>query len=96
MRFEATHNGTGSGGGPFGDDARTYYDPDLRALALAVNVEVPPGGRWQYNNFHPLLLGMILERVTGRTVSAYLSEKGMNGCRRVHTVALKAGDTCEL
>jgi CubicO group peptidase (beta-lactamase class C family) len=61
--------------GPFGDDARTYYDPDLRALALGVHVEVPPGGRWQYNNFHPLLLGMILERATGRTVSAYLSEK---------------------
>ena len=42
------YNGTGSGGGPFGDDARTYYDPDLRALALAVNVEVPPGGRWHF------------------------------------------------
>ena len=69
------YNGTGSGGGPFGDDARTYYDPDLRALALGVHVEVPPGGRWQYNNFHPLLLGVILERATGRTVSAYLSEK---------------------
>jgi CubicO group peptidase (beta-lactamase class C family) len=69
------YNGTGMGGSPFGDDAYSYYDPDLRALALGVQAEIPPGGRWQYDNFHPLLLGMILERATGRTVSAYLSEK---------------------
>lgn len=67
--------GTGAGGSPFGDDARAYYDPDLRELALGVEAEVAPGSRWQYNNFHPLLLGMIIERATGRTVSAYLSEK---------------------
>jgi len=66
------YDGTGSKGS---DDARAYYDPDLRAVALTVQAEVPPGGRWQYNNFHPMLLGMILERTTGRTVSAYLSEK---------------------
>jgi CubicO group peptidase (beta-lactamase class C family) len=71
LRFD----GTGAGGGPFGDDARTYYDPDLRDLAHDIEAQVPPGTRWQYNNFHPLLLGMIIERVTGRTVSDYLSEK---------------------
>jgi CubicO group peptidase (beta-lactamase class C family) len=69
------YNGTGSGGGPFGDDARAYYDPDLRSLALTVKAEVPPGVRWQYNNFHPLLLGIILERATSESVSAYLSDK---------------------
>jgi CubicO group peptidase (beta-lactamase class C family) len=69
------YNGTGSGGGLFGDDARTYYHPDLRALALGVRAGVSPGSRWQYNNYHPLLLGMILERATGRPVSTYLSEK---------------------
>ena len=69
------YSGTGSGGGPFGDDARNYYDPDLRALALTVKAEVRPGTRWQYNNFHPLLLGLILERVTGESVSAYRSDK---------------------
>ncbi len=68
-------NGTGAGGNPFGDDARAYYDPNLRSLALSIWAEVPPGSRWQYNNFHPLLLGMILERATNHTVSTYLSEK---------------------
>ena len=54
------------GGGPLGDDAKTYYDPNLRELALTVGLEVEPGRRWEYNNYHPLLLGMVLERATGR------------------------------
>jgi hypothetical protein len=69
------YRGDGVGGYPFSDDARSYYDPDLRQLVLGVQAEVPPGTRWQYDNFHPILLGMILERATGRSVSAYLSEK---------------------
>jgi hypothetical protein len=66
------YNGSGANGGPFSDDARIYYDPDLRALALRVQAETPPGSQWQYDNFHPLLLGMILERATAakcRTIS---------------------------
>jgi CubicO group peptidase (beta-lactamase class C family) len=69
------YSGEGSGGGPFGDDAKTYYDPNLRELALTVKPEVEPGTRWEYNNYHPLLLGMILERATGRPVATYLSQK---------------------
>lgn len=56
------------------DDTRTYYAPDLRALALTVQVGEAPG-RFEYNNYHPLLLGLVLERVTGQPVAAYLSEK---------------------
>ena len=51
------YNGSGANGGPFRDDARVYYSPDLRALALGVQAETPPGGQWQYDNFHPPLLG---------------------------------------
>jgi CubicO group peptidase (beta-lactamase class C family) len=69
------YDGSGQGGMPWQDDARTYYDPDLRRLALTVQPAVEPGARWQYNNYHPLLIGLILERATGRSVSAYLSEK---------------------
>ena len=58
------------------DDARTYYLPDLRKGALQLTrVERPPRERFQYNNYHPLLLGMILERATGRHVTDYLQEK---------------------
>jgi CubicO group peptidase (beta-lactamase class C family) len=69
------YSGEGSGGGPFGDDAKTYYDPNLRELALTVEPEVDPGTRWEYNNYHPLLMGLILERATDRPVAAYLSQK---------------------
>jgi CubicO group peptidase (beta-lactamase class C family) len=69
------YSGEGSGGGPFGDDAKTYYDPSLRELALTVEPEGKPGRQWEYNNYHPLLLGMILERATDRHVATYLSQK---------------------
>lgn len=60
---------------PWSDDALTYYGTDLRELALeATEVEDEPG-EWHYNNFHPLLLGLVLERVTGTTVSDYLSTR---------------------
>jgi CubicO group peptidase (beta-lactamase class C family) len=61
---------------PWGDDAQTYYAADLRELALEdTEIVEPPGRSWLYNNYNPLLLGMILERATGMSVSRYLEEK---------------------
>jgi CubicO group peptidase (beta-lactamase class C family) len=60
---------------PWGSDPLTYYFPDLRKAALAVRREEGPGLHFHYNNYHPLLLGMILERATGKSVAAYLEEK---------------------
>ena len=61
---------------PWGDDVDTYYGTDLRDLALnATQIERPPGQVWLYNNYHPLLLGLVLERVTGMSVSEYMSRK---------------------
>jgi CubicO group peptidase (beta-lactamase class C family) len=58
------------------DEIRTYYNPDLRELALRVSASAePPGTKFLYNNYHPLLEGMILERATGVPVSFYLQEK---------------------
>jgi CubicO group peptidase (beta-lactamase class C family) len=59
-----------------GDDAKTYYWPDLRRLALEqTRIEGPPGRRFLYDNYHPLLLGLVLERVTGMPVATYLQER---------------------
>ena len=59
-----------------GDDAKTYYYPDLRTLALQdTEVVGEPGTVFLYNNYHPLLLGLILERATGVPVAEYLQEK---------------------
>ena len=60
----------------FGDDAKTYYMPDLRDLALNHNVLTTNyQGKFHYNNYHPLLLGIILERSTGIRVSDYFEQK---------------------
>jgi CubicO group peptidase (beta-lactamase class C family) len=59
-----------------GDDAKTYYYPHLRRLALQqTEVVGEPGAAFLYNNYHPLLLGLILERATGVPVAEYLQER---------------------
>jgi CubicO group peptidase (beta-lactamase class C family) len=61
---------------PFADDPLTYYPPDLRKVALTVQADgTPIGEAFHYNNYHPLLEGIILERVTGMHVAEYLQEK---------------------
>jgi CubicO group peptidase (beta-lactamase class C family) len=64
------------GGFPsLGDDTYTYYGVDLRDVALdRVRIDGPPGLTWQYNNYHPLLLGLVLERVTGTSVSGFMAK----------------------
>jgi CubicO group peptidase (beta-lactamase class C family) len=59
---------------PWSDDARTYYDPDLRTLALGVEIAEPPGRTWLYDNYNPLLVGLALERAVGRPVEEYAAE----------------------
>lgn len=59
-----------------GDDAKTYYYPDLRQLALEqTTIKGPPSAVFLYNNYHPLLLGLIIERATGMSVTEYLQKK---------------------
>ena len=61
---------------PWSDDAVTYYGVDLREVALErTGVERPPNQQWRYNNFHPLLLGLILERATGQRVADYMASR---------------------
>ena len=58
------------------DDEFTYVSPDLRQATLDnVRISDQPGKHWLYNNYNPLLLGLILERTTGKSVSKYAEEK---------------------
>jgi CubicO group peptidase (beta-lactamase class C family) len=60
---------------PFHDEALSYYHPNMRDLALHLPLGAErPGAAFKYNQYHPLLLGMILERSTGRSVTQYLQE----------------------
>jgi CubicO group peptidase (beta-lactamase class C family) len=61
---------------PWGDDVDTYYGTDLRDLGLsATQIVRPPGQEWIYNNYNPLLLGLVLERATGTSVSDYMARR---------------------
>jgi len=57
------------------DDTKTYYSTNLRKLALNCRIEGKPGEYFEYNNYNPLLIGLILERATGMPVARYMEEK---------------------
>lgn len=60
----------------FGDDNLTSGFDNLRHLALTeTEITEKPGTAFLYNNYNPLLLGLILERVTGMPVTMYLQQK---------------------
>jgi len=59
-----------------GDGALTTYYPDQRKLALqTLNIADPPGEYFLYDKYHPQLLGLILERTTGMSVTEYTQRK---------------------
>jgi len=54
---------------------KTYLFPDLRKLALVhTGITEKPGEHFLYNNYNPLLLGIILERATGSSVTETLQQ----------------------
>lgn len=58
-----------------GDNTLTYYYPDLRQLAITrTEIVDQPGEYFLYNNYHPLLLGIIIERATGKHVADFMGE----------------------
>jgi CubicO group peptidase (beta-lactamase class C family) len=57
------------------DESKSYRYPDLRRLVLDINTAEEPGKHFLYNNYHPMLLGIIIERVTNMSVSEYMQEK---------------------
>jgi CubicO group peptidase (beta-lactamase class C family) len=59
-----------------GDDPLTTYYPDQRKAALEfTDIVDPPGEYFLYNKYYPQLLGMIIERSTGMSVSEFMQEK---------------------
>ena len=57
------------------DDTKTYYDPDLRKLALTkTKIQTEADTEFLYNNYNPLLLGLVIERASAVSVSSFLEE----------------------
>jgi CubicO group peptidase (beta-lactamase class C family) len=59
---------------PWRDEAKVYLHPNVRQLALSVTEDTTKNF-FHYNDYHPLLLGIILERTTGRKVIDYFYDK---------------------
>ncbi|MBO7124063.1 MAG: serine hydrolase [Treponema sp.] len=73
------------------DNTETYYNPNLRKLALTNTlIKEEPGTHFLYNNYNPLLLGLIIERVAKQNVCEYLSQSIWSkiGCERDATWSL--------
>ncbi len=58
-----------------GDDPQIYYHPDLESVLLEKTEIASPPGAFQYNNYNPPLVGLILRRTTGLPVGEYLEAK---------------------
>ena len=59
---------------PFAQTARAYFDTDIRRMINDLEITSPPGQEYEYLSGNTLLLGMVLEKATGKTLSQYLSE----------------------
>ena len=79
---------------PWNDEPRTYYATDLRERLLALPVVDPVGAFFHYNDWHPLLLSLVLERATGRTVCEQLQERIWNalGMEDAASIMVDRGD----
>lgn len=60
---------------PNSDQLQFYYGTHLRKNILASSIRESPGLHFDYQSENTSLLGLILERVTHKTLSAYLQEK---------------------
>ena len=57
------------------DDPLVYYHPDLESVVLQrTEIDSAPGS-FRYNNYNPPLLGLILKRQTGLSVSEYFERR---------------------
>ncbi|TGK00090.1 class C beta-lactamase-related serine hydrolase [Leptospira langatensis] len=61
---------------PFSNDVNTFYGNHLRRLVLSLHGGKDAVGKlFNYNDFYPLIEGMVLERATKMSISQYTQEK---------------------
>jgi CubicO group peptidase (beta-lactamase class C family) len=60
---------------PNSDNAQFYYSNNLRQRMLQMKIDEPPGLHFNYQSENYQLLGLVIERATHQTLSAYLQNK---------------------
>jgi CubicO group peptidase (beta-lactamase class C family) len=60
---------------PFAYPAKAYYGADIRTLTMKYKLTEEPGKVFKYLSGNTELLAFVLEKATGKSISAYASEK---------------------
>ncbi|MEU9234229.1 serine hydrolase domain-containing protein [Streptomyces subrutilus] len=56
------------------DPTRSWAPQELLDIAFRHPAEFPPGTRWEYSNTNTVILGMVVEKLSGQSLSAYLRD----------------------
>ncbi|MGB8374816.1 MAG: serine hydrolase, partial [Salegentibacter sp.] len=59
---------------PFGQTAKAYFGKNIKKLILNLKVTGDPGKKFKYLSGNVELLGMVISKATGKSLSEYLSE----------------------
>jgi CubicO group peptidase (beta-lactamase class C family) len=60
---------------PFGDVAKYYYGTNLKKYIRKLKIKQAPDKEFDYISLNTQLLGLILEKATGKSLTTYLQEK---------------------
>lgn len=63
--------------GYFSLNAKAYYGDDMEALVSEMEVKEAPGKNWEYRSGDTQVLGLIVEKAFGKSISDLVSEKFM-------------------
>lgn len=64
-----------SGGNPLSDNAEAYYGTDLEAHLKRISFTEKPGEQFIYKSGNTEMLGLVISKAVGKTLSEYASEK---------------------
>jgi CubicO group peptidase (beta-lactamase class C family) len=73
---------------PWRDEPQTYYAIDLRQRLLERTITDLIGKFFHYNDWHPLLLSLVLERATRQSVAAWLQGRLWNELGAEHPASI--------
>lgn len=60
---------------PWHDKSKAYYHPYLREVVTNLPLAEPPGITFVYNTFNPIILGIVQEKSTGKSVVDYFESR---------------------
>ncbi|MER5851140.1 serine hydrolase domain-containing protein [Streptomyces sp. NPDC002012] len=75
-----------------GDDVRYFEPRELLDIALQHKADFAPGKKWEYSNTNYILAGLIVQKVTGRTLAEEMDQRVIKHIGLRHTYFPAPGD----